>query len=91
MGVFSLSLVDLRWFYQGSSGVLLGSFVFFRLNTYVLRMFTVVLQGFFLLWLYHKITLNSIAIGTFIFYILFSWCFVQIIFSSVYNIYPQEY
>ena len=54
MGVFSLSLVDLRWFYQGSSGVLLGSFVFFRLNTYVLRMFTVVLQGFFLLWLYQK-------------------------------------
>ena len=45
MGVFSLSLVDLRWFYQGSSGVLLGSFVFFRLNTYVLRMILVSFGG----------------------------------------------
>ena len=85
MEVFSLSSVDFCWFYRGSSEVLFGSSVFFRLITYVFsrssEVFSIVV-----------IPKNNSALNRY-FYFLYT---VQLVFSSndflsVYNIYPQEY
>ena len=74
MEVFSLSLVDFCWFYRGSSEVLFGSSVFFRLITYVFSRSSVVFGGLSIV----VIPKNNSALNRY-FYFLYT---VQLVFSS---------